>query len=56
MRKYSKALAAFVGAVGPVLVAALGDGTISRPELLQALVIGVVAAFTVWAAPKNADT
>lgn len=55
MSAYSKCIAGFVGAFGPAIVAALSDGKVSQAELVQALIIGLVAAVTVYAAPKNAD-
>lgn len=55
MARYSKCIAGFVGAFGPALVAALSDGKVTQAELAQAFIVGVVAAVTVYAAPKNAD-
>lgn len=55
MARYSKCIAGFVGAFGPALVAALSDGKVTGAEAAQALIVGIVAATTVYWAPKNAD-
>lgn len=54
MSPYSKCIAGFVGAFGPSLLADLGGG-LTGDEWLRALILGIVAGVTVWAAPKNAD-